>query len=82
MGTCKLCVNGLKKLLLTQTCRDADKVDDLLDSIQEQKEIHDTISEAISRPGNEMFDDVRFPSISLNVDNFVSIASGGTSQRT
>ena len=36
---------------------DADKVDDLLDSIQEQKEIHDTISEAISRPGQDMFDD-------------------------
>lgn len=36
---------------------DADKVEDLMDSIQEQKDMQDAISEAISKPGMEMFDD-------------------------
>ena len=31
----------------------------MMESIQEQKDLQDTISEAISRPGMEMFDDVR-----------------------
>lgn len=30
---------------------DADKVDDMMEEIQEEKDIHDSISEAISRPG-------------------------------
>mmetsp|Transcript_15487 Transcript_15487/g.14018 ORF Transcript_15487/g.14018 Transcript_15487/m.14018 type:complete len:222 (-) Transcript_15487:55-720(-) len=36
---------------------DVDKVEDLLDSIKEQNDIHETIADAISRPGQEMFDD-------------------------
>ena len=36
---------------------DADKVDDIMDSIQEEKDVHDQISEAISRPGQDLFDD-------------------------
>jgi len=36
---------------------DADKVDDMMDELQEEKDIHDAISEAISRPGQELFDD-------------------------
>lgn len=36
---------------------DADKVDEIMDDIQEEKEVHDQISDAISRPGQEMFDD-------------------------
>lgn len=36
---------------------DADKVDDIMDEIQEEKDIHDSISEAISRPGQDMFND-------------------------
>jgi len=39
--------------------RNADKVEDILDEIQEQKDLHDTISDAIARPGQDMFDDVR-----------------------
>lgn len=36
---------------------DADKVDDIMDEIQEEKDVHDAISEAISRPGQDMFND-------------------------
>jgi charged multivesicular body protein 4 len=36
---------------------DSDKVDDIMDEIQEEKDIHDSISEAISRPGQDMFND-------------------------
>jgi len=36
---------------------DADKVDEMMDELQEEKDIHDAISEAISRPGQELFDD-------------------------
>mmetsp|Transcript_16514 Transcript_16514/g.33003 ORF Transcript_16514/g.33003 Transcript_16514/m.33003 type:complete len:232 (-) Transcript_16514:158-853(-) len=36
---------------------DADKVDEIMDDIQEEKDIHDSISEAISRPGQDLFDD-------------------------
>lgn len=39
---------------------DEDAVDDLLQSIQEQQDVHNAISEAISRPGQDMFDDVCF----------------------
>lgn len=36
---------------------DADKVDDIMDEIQDEKDIHDSISEAISRPGQDLFND-------------------------
>jgi charged multivesicular body protein 4 len=36
---------------------DAERVDDIMDEIEEEKAIHDSISEAISRPGQDMFDD-------------------------
>jgi len=36
---------------------DADKVDEIMDDIQEEKDIHDSISEAISRPGQDLFND-------------------------
>jgi len=36
---------------------DADKVDEMMDDIQEEKDIHDQISEAISRPGQDLFND-------------------------
>lgn len=36
---------------------DADKVDEIMDDIQEEKDVHDAISEAISRPGQDMFND-------------------------
>lgn len=38
---------------------DSDKVDDMMDAMQEERDIHDAISEAISRPAQDMFDDVR-----------------------
>ena len=37
---------------------DADKVTDIMEEITEQNDIQDQISEAISRPGLEMYDDV------------------------
>ncbi len=36
---------------------EADTVDEIMDDIQEEKDIHDAISEAISRPGRDMFND-------------------------
>lgn len=39
--------------------RDADVVEEMLDNLQEEKDIHDQIADVISRPGTEMFDDVR-----------------------
>jgi charged multivesicular body protein 4 len=36
---------------------DADKVDEIMDEIQEEKDIHDSIAEAISRPGQDLFND-------------------------
>jgi charged multivesicular body protein 4 len=36
---------------------DADQVDDIMDDIQEEKDIYESISEAISRPGQDMFND-------------------------
>lgn len=43
----------------THICSDAGTVDDIMDDIQEEKDIADQISEAISRPGQELFEDVR-----------------------
>lgn len=36
---------------------DADKVDEIIDDLAEEKDIQDAISDAISRPGQEMFND-------------------------
>jgi charged multivesicular body protein 4A/B len=36
---------------------EADTVDEIMDDIQEEKDIHDAISDAISRPGKDMFND-------------------------
>jgi charged multivesicular body protein 4 len=36
---------------------DADKVEDMMDEIQEERDIHDQISDAISRPGQDLFND-------------------------
>eukprot|EP01039_Chlorochromonas_danica_P007854 gene7854-8667_t len=36
---------------------DADKVDDIMDELEEERDIQDAISDAISRPGQEMFND-------------------------
>lgn len=36
---------------------DADKVEDLMDEMQEEKEIHDAIADAIAKPASDMFDD-------------------------
>eukprot|EP01031_Cornospumella_fuschlensis_P035445 gene35445-42963_t len=36
---------------------DADKVDDVMDALAEEKDIQDAISEAISRPGQDLFND-------------------------
>lgn len=36
---------------------DADKVEDLMDEMQEEREIHDAIAEAIAKPAGDLFDD-------------------------
>jgi charged multivesicular body protein 4 len=36
---------------------DADKVEEIMEDIEEEKDIHNSISEAISRPGRDIFDD-------------------------
>jgi len=36
---------------------DADKVEDIMENLQEERDIFDQISDAISRPGQELFDD-------------------------
>lgn len=38
--------------------RNPEKVDDIMDRIAEQNDLQDQISDAIARPGAEMFDDV------------------------
>ena len=37
---------------------DSDRVDDLMDAIQDEKDIHDQISDAISRGHGDVMDDV------------------------
>ncbi len=37
---------------------DADKIDDLMDAMQEEKDVADQISDAIARPAGDLFDDV------------------------
>lgn len=44
--------------LLLSHRSDADKVEDILDELEEEKEIHNAISDAISRPANDLYDDV------------------------
>ena len=38
---------------------DSDRVDDLMDAMQDEKDIHDQISDAISRGHGDALDDVR-----------------------
>ena len=57
METFKAMKSGAAAMKQLHGSIDADKVDDIMDEIQEQKDIHDAISEAISRPGQDMFDD-------------------------
>lgn len=57
METFKAMKSGAAAMKQLHGTIDADKVDDIMDEIQEQKDIHDAISEAISRPGQDMFDD-------------------------
>lgn len=39
---------------------DADRVDQMMDDMEEEKDVADQISEAISRPAQDMFDDVSY----------------------
>ena len=39
-------------------CSEADDVDELMDAIRDEQDMADQIADAISRPGQEMFDDV------------------------
>jgi len=47
-----------KLLLFSIFRRDADKVDDIMEEIEEAKDVQDRITEAITRPAQEIFDDV------------------------
>lgn len=44
---------------------DAARVDRVMDDIEEEKDLSDQISEAITRPAQDMFNDVRFPLICI-----------------
>lgn len=50
---------GTKAMKQTRGNIDADKIDELMDDMEEEKETADQISEAISRPAQDLFDDVR-----------------------
>lgn len=50
----KECSNTMKQI---RNGIDEDTIDDMMDDIQEEKDIHDSISEAISRPFQDMLDD-------------------------
>ena len=39
---------------------DAEKVQDMMDDIQEEAQLHNEIADAISRPGQDLYDDVGF----------------------
>lgn len=45
-------------IFTASVCSDAGTVDDIMDDIQEEKDLADQISEAISRPGQDLFEDV------------------------
>ena len=47
-----------KLLLFSIFRRDADKVDDIMEEIEEAKDVQDRITEAITRHAQEIFDDV------------------------
>ena len=40
------------------TRRSAERVDEIMDNVEEERELMDQISEAISRPADDMFDNV------------------------
>lgn len=44
---------------------DANRVDKIMDAIEEERDLADQIAEAITRPGQDMFDDVRHACHSL-----------------
>lgn len=56
---------------------DADKVDEMMDDIQDERDIHGQISEAISRPGQDLFDDEDLLA-ELNELNDLSLAEDET----
>ena len=51
---------GTKAMKQTRGNIDADKIDELMDDMEEEKDTADQISEAISRPAQDLFDDVSF----------------------
>ena len=56
---------GTKAMKAIRGNIDADRVDDLMDDMAEEKDTADQISNAISRPAQDMFDDVRLRLILL-----------------
>lgn len=60
LGSCDSMISSMKSLtlLFDYLNSDAGTVDDIMDDIQEEKDIADQISEAISRPGQQLFEDV------------------------
>lgn len=48
---------------------DADAIEDIMDDIQEEKDTHDAIAEAISRPALDMFDDDEWLNELAELDN-------------
>ena len=56
--TFKALQSGAQAMKAVRGNIDADKVEDILDELEEEKEIHNAISDAISRPANDLYDDV------------------------
>jgi charged multivesicular body protein 4 len=55
--TFKAIDQGAKAMREVRGNIDADAVDDVMDAVEDEKDIHAQISEAISRPGQDLFDD-------------------------
>lgn len=58
--SCRWRLNVFKPFFFLPCLRDLDKIDDLMQDITEQQDIAREITDAISRPSGEMFDEVWF----------------------
>lgn len=57
IGTVKVMQQGNEGLKAVRGTVDADEIDNLMDDLAEEKDLHDQISEAISGPGQAMLED-------------------------
>jgi len=57
MSVFRAMAQGAKTMKKMRGDMDADAVEDMMDTLQEEKEIQDSIAEAISRPAQDLYDD-------------------------